>query len=63
MKINVAIANFGTRQLEYTHKVINEFNSFKKHGVDLTVYTTVPLDYNHKLYPESIGYSLPFSCR
>lgn len=63
MKIKVAIANFGTRQLEYTHKVINEFNSFKKHSVDLTVYTTVPLDYNHKLYPESIGNSLPFSCR
>jgi hypothetical protein len=63
MKIKVAIANFGTKQLEHTHRVIQEFNSFKKHSVDLMVYTTVPVDYAHRLYPESIGTHLPFMCR
>jgi hypothetical protein len=63
MKIKVAIANYGEGQLGYLKQVISEFNSYKKYEVDITVYTTIPLDTKHKMYPDSIGTNLPYVCR
>lgn len=63
MKIKVAIANYGESQLDCLKKVIEEFKSYKKYEVDITVYTTIPLEEKHKLYPESIGTNLPYVCR
>ncbi len=63
MRIKVCISNFGDTQLDCLEKVIREFNSYKKHDVDIKVFTTVPLQVNHILFPESITTSLPFQCR
>ena len=46
MRIKVAIANYGTEQLEYLCEVIREFRSFTAHTVDIMVYTTVPVEAN-----------------
>jgi hypothetical protein len=63
MKIKIAIANFGDQQLEYLSKVIREFRSFRHHTVDITVYSTVPVDAPHKIIDTSVGHGLPFTCR
>lgn len=63
MKIKVSIANYGVAQLQYLKRVVEEFQNFKKHQVDLIVDTTVGVPYNHKMYPSSIGTILTFACR
>lgn len=63
MRIKVAIANFGESQLEFLAEVLREFRSFQRHAVDITVYTTVPVDAPHKILDGAIGYGLPFACR
>jgi len=63
MKIKVAIANYGSDQLQYLSEVLKEFRSFTKHSVDIMVYTTVPVEANYKLFEPSIGKALPFACR
>lgn len=63
MKIKVAIANYGSEQLQYLSQVIREFRSFTDHTVDIMVYSTVPVEANYKLFDPSIGKALPFACR
>jgi hypothetical protein len=63
MKIKICISSYGSGQLEYLNKVVQEFNSYKKHQVDIMVYTTVPVSFAHKLYNSSIGTMLTFACR
>jgi hypothetical protein len=63
MRIKVAIANFGESQLEFLAEVLREFRSFQRHAVDITVYTTAPVDAPHKILDGAIGYGLPFACR
>ncbi len=63
MKIKVCISNFGDSQLEYLERVISEFKSYKKHTVDIKVFSTIPINENHILFPESITEGLPFMCR
>jgi hypothetical protein len=62
-KIKICIANYGSSQLHFMKEVIREFESYKKYEVDVTVYTTVPVEYNHIMYHESVGMNLPFMCR
>lgn len=63
MKIKVAIANYGYAQRGYLKQVISELKSFKTHSVDITVYTTIPLNEKHIMFPDSVGHDLPFKCR
>lgn len=63
MKIKVAIANYGDSQLEYLRRVIAEFRSYRRHEADVMVYTTVPVEYPHVMYPPSIGTHLPYTSR
>ena len=63
MKLKVAIANYGSAQLEHLAEVVREFSSYRKHQVDLTVYSTAPVEANHKLFDQSIEKGLPFACR
>lgn len=63
MKIKVCIANYGISQIDYLYRVVDEFNSFKNHSVNVVVYSTEKLDMEHKLYPSDIGKALPFACR
>ena len=63
MKIKIAIANYGNSQLVYLNEIIKEFKSYTTHSVDLTVYTTVPVEEKHILFPASIGTNLPHACR
>ena len=63
MKIKVAIANYGNSQLEHLNRVVEEFQRFKKHQVDLVVDTTVEVPYPHRMYPASVGAGLTFVCR
>jgi|688.fasta_scaffold370675_2 hypothetical protein len=63
MKIKICISNYGVSQLDHLHTVIAEFKKYKKYEVDIKVFTTVPVEENHILYPESITTSLPFMCR
>lgn len=63
MKIKICISNYGVSQLDHLHTVIAEFKKYKKYEVDIKVFTTVSVEENHILYPESITTSLPFMCR
>lgn len=63
MKIKVGISNYGDQQLAYLSEVIREFHSYRHHTVDITVYSTVPVEYPHKVFDASIGHALPFTCR
>ena len=63
MRIKVAVANFGTDQIEYLKRVVSEYSRFRLHEVDLVVYSTVPVDSPHKLVNASVGLGLPFECR
>lgn len=63
MNIKIVIANYGTEQLQHLYKSIEEFKSYKKYKVDITVYTTVPVNEKHKLYHPGVERFLPFTCR
>lgn len=63
MKVKVAIANFGSSQLDFLAQVIAEFRRNRRHCFDITVYTTVPVDHPHVLHPESVGRDLPYTSR
>jgi len=63
VRIKIGIANYGSSQLEYLDKVVEEFRKNKRHHVDITVYTTVPVEYPHVIYPPSIGTGLTYVCR
>lgn len=63
MKLKVAISNYGTSQISYLNQVVAEYLHFSKYTVDLTVYSTVPVDHPHRLVCTSVGLGLPFSCR
>ena len=63
MKIKVAIANFGSEQIQHLREVVREYSTFKSHQVDLLVYSTVPVDSPHTLVSASVGMGLPYSCR
>ena len=63
MKLRVAIANYGPSHLEHLTEVVREFSSYRKHQVDLTVYSTLPVEANHKIFDLSIERGLPFACR
>ena len=43
MKILVSIATYGTKNVEYLNRVIDEYASFSKYDVDIVVHGTVPL--------------------
>lgn len=63
MKIKVAIANYGTDQLEFLNQAVEEYKGFRKYEVDLLVYSTAPIDPPHTLLCTSVGLGLPFACR
>jgi hypothetical protein len=63
MKLKVAISNFGSSQVDYLNQVVEEYRKFSKYHVDLTVYSTVPIDPPHRMVCSSVGLGLPFSCR
>lgn len=63
MKLKVALSNFGNSQIQYLDQVVAEYTRFSKYEVDLTVYSTVPVDPPHRMVCSSVGLGLPFSCR
>lgn len=63
MKLKVALSNFGNSQVGYLNQVVDEYSRFSKYKVDLTVYSTVPVDPPHRMMCTSVGLGLPFSCR
>jgi len=63
MRIKVAISNYGTSQLEYLKRVVDEFKKNKRHRLDITVHTTVPVEYPHVLHDHSLGFNLTFTHR
>lgn len=63
MRLKVAISNYGNSQVEYLNQVVAEYSMFTKYKVDLTVYSTVPVDPPHRMVCSSVGLGLPFSCR
>lgn len=63
LKVKVAITNYGSTQLEFLSQVVEGFRNNKRHQFDITVYTTVPVEYPYVLHPESVGRGLPFTNR
>jgi hypothetical protein len=43
-KILAVIVNYGTDQLHYLKRMINEFNNFEKYSVDIIVHSNIPID-------------------
>lgn len=44
MKVLVSIATYGTKNVQYLNRVIDEYKSYKNYTVDITVHGTVNLD-------------------
>lgn len=64
MKIKVCIANYGDSQLWCLHRMLEEFKTYKKYEVDITIYSTVDIpNYRCILFDNSIGGQLPFMPR
>jgi uncharacterized ubiquitin-like protein YukD len=64
MKIKVCIANYGESQIWCLERMLQEFATYKKYNIDITIYTTVDIPgYNCKLYDTKIGGYLPYMCR
>lgn len=71
LKIKVIIVNHGSDQLKYLDRVVSEYKSMTRYKIDINIYSTVPLQYPHVLYPESSfpahlpapGHQLPWPSR
>ena len=44
MKILVSIATYGEKNINYLNRVINEYKSYKKYDIDISVHGTIPID-------------------
>jgi len=44
MKVLVSIATYGVKNIHYLHQVINNYRSYKKYEIDISVHGTHPLD-------------------
>ena len=46
MIVLVSIATYGTKNINYLNRVIDEYKSYKKYDVDITVHGTAPINRN-----------------